>query len=172
MSSSHDLTFRVLYHIHSPTTSEATTLATTQAPPTTTEATTSTTTTTTTTTSSTQGELIISTANRCGATEMKARELCGQVCSSSADCTEPGQWCYSVHKNYCDSIPKRIYDNPVQSSVWNRCAPSDMDYATGEVYARAFCTETCGMWPNPCTALGMTCRSVQGNYCGSDYTEV
>ena len=101
--------------------------------------------------------LVIDQQNRCGPSELHARETCGKVCQSSADC-ESGEWCWGVHPNYCESIPKKIFINPVQSTVWTRCGKSELD-------ARSFCGEPC-TWECP---NGETCQSVHMNYCDSDY---
>jgi len=106
----------------------------------------------------TEGELVIDQQNRCGPSELHARETCGKVCVSSADCSA-GEWCWGVHPNYCGSIPKRVYDNPAQSSVWTRCGTSELD-------ARSFCGEPC-TWQ--CSVAGERCMAVQSNYCDSEY---
>ena len=103
-------------------------------------------------------ELVIDRKNRCGPSELHARETCGNVCQSSLDCAA-GEWCWGVHPNYCGSIPKRVYVNPIQSTVWTRCGKSELD-------ARSFCGEPC-TWQ--CSGVGETCQSVNANYCDSDY---
>eukprot|EP00956_Cyclotella_meneghiniana_P018070 scaffold29871_cov40-Cyclotella_meneghiniana.AAC.5 len=51
--------------------------------------------TTTTTTSSANGELIVDTSNRCGFTELDARENCKPVCSTDSDC-DAGEYCWTL----------------------------------------------------------------------------
>jgi hypothetical protein len=63
-----------------------------------------------------------------------------------------------VFENYCDSIPKRTYINPVQSTVSSRCGSS-------EIGARTFCGAPCS-WQ---CEIG-SCYSVHANYCDSPYT--
>eukprot|EP00985_Skeletonema_marinoi_P011985 scaffold5700_cov125-Skeletonema_marinoi.AAC.9 len=63
-----------------------------------------------------------------------------------------------VHPNYCGSIPKRIYVDPVQSTVWTRCGKSEID-------ARSFCGEPC-TWQ--CSLAGETCQPIHAN-CDSEY---
>ena len=103
--------------------------------------------------------LVVNIEYRCGPTELHARETCGKVCATSADCSE-GEECWGVHPNYCGSIPKRVYADPVQSSVWTRCGKSELD-------ARSFCGEPC-TWQ--CSGEGETCIAVNSNYCGSEYS--
>jgi hypothetical protein len=110
---------------------------------------------------STSGSLVLSKASRCGVSELDARETCGNTCSSSADCAS-GEWCWGVHDNYCDSVPKRIYENPVQSNVWSRCGVSEID-------ARTFCGVPCSSSAD--CSVG-TCFSVHSNYCDSPFTTV
>jgi hypothetical protein len=105
------------------------------------------------------GELVIDRQHRCGPSELHARETCGKVCVSQSDC-EAGEWCWGVHPNYCGSIPKRVYTDPVQSNVWTRCGKSELD-------ARSFCGEPC-TWQ--CSGEGETCIAVNSNYCGSEYS--
>jgi len=107
----------------------------------------------------TNGVLVIDRQSRCGPSELHARETCGKVCVSSADCAA-GEWCWGVYPNYCGSIPKRNYVNPVQSTVWTRCGKTELD-------ARSFCGEPC-TWQ--CSGEGETCLAVNSNYCDSDYT--
>ena len=106
----------------------------------------------------TEGELVVDQKHRCGPSELHARETCGKVCETSADCSAD-EWCWGVHPNYCGSIPKRVYVNPSQSSVWTRCGKSEID-------ARSFCGEPC-TWQ--CSVAGETCMAVNSNYCDSDY---
>ena len=103
-------------------------------------------------------ELVVSRENRCGQNELHARETCGNVCQSLTDCG-PGEYCWGVHANYCGSIPKRVYVDPAQSTVWTRCGTSELD-------ARSFCGEPC-TWQ--CAEEGETCQSVHANYCDSEY---
>merc|ERR1712151_123466 len=105
-------------------------------------------------------ELVINTENRCGPSELHARETCGTVCQSQADCAA-GEYCWGVHPNYCGSIPKRVYTNPVQSTVCARCGKSELD-------ARTFCGEPC-TWE--CAGEGEVCLGVNSNYCDSEYDE-
>lgn len=81
-----------------------------------------------TTTSST---LLVDDQHRCGTSELDARERCGPTCVHNEDCST-GTSCRIVAPNYCGSIPKRTYINPVQSSVWMRCGKTEID-------ARTFC---------------------------------
>jgi len=104
---------------------------------------------TATTTSSTSGALVLNNASRCGTTELDARERCKPICATDSDCGT-GEFCWSVHANYCGSIPQRVYVNPVQSSVTSRCGVS-------EVTARSFCGEPCS-WQ--CSKPGETCIAV------------
>jgi len=106
------------------------------------------------------GELVLSTAPRCGATEVDARETCGNVCATNDDCVS-GKFCYGVATNYCGSIPPRVYSNPIVSFV-PRCG-------TDEISARTFCGEECKFF---CSTPGEICHGVLQNYCGSEYTEV
>jgi hypothetical protein len=69
-----------------------------------------------------------------------------------------GTSCYSVHENYCGSIPQRTYTNPVVSTVYHRCGAS-------EVFARTFCTTPCTV-STQCN-IGESCLGVHPNYCGS-----
>jgi chitinase len=127
-----------------------------------TQATVVTTTTSSTTSSSSttpSGELVISKSPRCGISELDAREGCGDICVSSADCGA-GEWCWGVHDNYCGSIPTRTYINPKQSNVWTRCGKD-------EISARTFCGEPC-TWQ--CSTPGESCQSVYTNWCDSEYT--
>ena len=106
----------------------------------------------------TDGELVIDQQNRCGPSELHARETCGKICVSSADCAG-GEWCWGVHPNYCESVPKRTFVNPVQSTVWTRCGKSELD-------ARSFCGEPC-TWQ--CSKEGEICMAVNSNYCDAEY---
>ena len=75
-----------------------------------------------------------------------------------------GKACYSVHENYCGSIPQRTYTDPIVSTVYHRCGVS-------EVFARTFCGTPC-TWSTQCNdAIGETCVGVHPNYCGSAYTD-
>ncbi|KAK1734442.1 lytic polysaccharide monooxygenase [Skeletonema marinoi] len=103
-------------------------------------------------------ELVVNRENRCGQNELQARETCGNVCQSVNDCG-PGEYCWGVHPNYCGSIPKRVYVDPVQSTVWTRCGKSELD-------ARSFCGEPC-TWE--CAGEGETCQPIHANYCDSEY---
>lgn len=107
----------------------------------------------------TGASLVVSKAARCGVSELDARELCGNTCSSSAECAS-GQWCWGVFDNYCDSIPKRIYENPAQNNVWSRCGSSEID-------ARTFCGLPC--YSDADCEVG-SCFSVHSNYCDSPFT--
>ena len=71
----------------------------------------------------------------CGVSELDVRETRGAVCNISSKCS-PGQFCWGVHQNFCVSIPKREYTNPLQSTVWSRCGESDIE-------ARTFCGDLC-----------------------------
>ena len=122
---------------------------TNQLPSTTTTTSTTTSATTTTTTTSSSGNLVLNNSPRCGKSEIDAREQCKSICSTDSDCGA-GEFCWSVHNNYCGSIPQRIYDAPVQSSVTSRCGVS-------EEMARTFCGEPC-TWQ--CSKPGETCISV------------
>merc|ERR1719253_2225304 len=136
------------------TTTEATT-ATTEASEATTpmQATTTTDSTTTeelttteaTTTTTTLGQPVIDQQNRCGTSELDARENCRSTCAHSGDCPS-GMWCWGVQVNYCGSIPQRVYDNPIQSTQWARCGVTELD-------ARTFCGAPC-TWKCP---SGETC---------------
>jgi hypothetical protein len=113
-------------------------------------ATTTATTTTSSTTSSTfTGELVLDNSPRCGTSELDAREQCKPICATDSDCGT-GEFCWSVHTNYCGSIPQRVYENPTQSSVISRCGVS-------EEMARTFCGEPCS-WQ--CSKPGETCIAV------------
>ena len=106
--------------------------------------------------------MIADTSNRCGFTELDARENCKPVCSTDSDCdVDAGEFCWTPHENYCGSIPKRTYINPVQSNVNSRCGTTELD-------ARSFCGEPCS-WQ--CSKAGESCFAVHTNYCGSEYTE-
>jgi hypothetical protein len=61
--------------------------------------------------------------------------------------------------NYCGSLPKRNYYNPVQSTIWTRCGKTELD-------ARSFCGEPC-TWH--CSGEGESCQPVHANYCDSEY---
>ena len=71
------------------------------------------------------------------------------VCVTDADC-DSGEFCWSVHANYCGSIPQRLYEDPVQSPVVSRCGVS-------EEMARTFCGEPCS-WQ--CSKPGEQCIAV------------
>jgi hypothetical protein len=103
------------------------------------------------------GTLVVSKSPRCGVSELDAREKCGKACTSTSECAS-GEWCWGVFENYCDSIPKRTYINPVQSTVSSRCGSS-------EIGARTFCGAPCS-WQ---CEIG-SCYSVHANYCDSPYT--
>ena len=81
---------------------------------------------------------------------------------TNADCGD-GKYCWGVHENFCGSIPKRRYKNPVQSNIWQRCGAS-------EIHARTFCGAPCS-WNEPCLEPEETCHSLRSNLCGSEYTE-
>merc|ERR1712085_114164 len=143
-----------------------TTTTTTESPPATTTAVSSTTAATTTPASpptNTVGntvDLILNSSSRCGSSEVQAREECGNVCDDNADCPS-GQICFGTHPNFCGSIPQRIYTNPVQSVVGNRCGH------TREM-AQTFCGAPC---TSQCSNPGESCHVVNGNWCGSSYNE-
>lgn len=119
-------------------------------PTTSTSSTSSTSSTTTSTTSSSFiGQLVLNSSARCGTSELDAREHCKHVCSTNVDCAA-GEFCWVVHDNYCGSLPQRVYENPVQSSVNSRCGVS-------EVMARTFCGEPCS-WQ--CSKPGESCFAV------------
>jgi len=101
--------------------------------------------------------------SRCGISELDAREQCGPPCTNSGDCFVSGGSCWLVNANYCGSIPKRTYINPVQSSGNQRCGKTELD-------ARTFCGEECRS-NEDCGVPGEACHGVQPNYCGSSYTE-
>jgi len=107
-------------------------------------------------------ELVVSTAMRCGTSEVDARELCRSTCTASLGCPSTME-CFSVHENFCGSIPQRIYVNPEVSVEVHRCG-------TSEIHSRTFCGAPCA-WSADCTG-GETCHGVHANYCGSSYTEV
>jgi len=143
---------------------DTSTTSTTKEPPSTTTLATSTTTTTlATSTTTTSNELVVDRQSRCGISELDAREQCKNTCEDAGDC-QPGEYCWSPHENYCESIPQRTYINPVQSGIWTRCGPTGLE---AEVYARTFCGEPC-TWQ--CSNLGETCIGIHSNYCGSEYT--
>ncbi|EJK74535.1 hypothetical protein THAOC_03780 [Thalassiosira oceanica] len=106
--------------------------------------------------------LVVDYQPRCGMSELHARETCGEVCMTNADCGN-GEYCWGVHENFCGSIPKRIYTNPVQSNIWYRCGAD-------EIRARTFCGASC-MWNQDCLVPGEMCLSTRSNFCGSDYYE-
>jgi hypothetical protein len=101
------------------------------------------------TTTSSSGAFVLNSTPRCGKSEIDARELCKPICATDSDCGM-GEFCWSVHSNYCGSIPQRVYDAPVQSSVNSRCGVS-------EEMARTFCGEPCS-WQ--CSKPGESCISV------------
>jgi hypothetical protein len=103
----------------------------------------------TSTTSSSIGDLVFDSSPRCGTSELDAREHCKRKCSTNSDC-EGGEFCWVVHRNYCGSVPQRVYVNPVQSSVITRCGVS-------EEKARIFCGEPC-TWQ--CSRPGDLCIAV------------
>jgi hypothetical protein len=103
---------------------------------------------------------VVNTENRCGTSELDARENCRQTCAHSGECPS-GTWCWGVHANYCGSVPQKIYDNPVQSTQWTRCGVTELD-------ARSFCGQPC-VWQ--CDDPNETCWGIHSNYCGSSYTE-
>jgi hypothetical protein len=107
-------------------------------------------------------ELVINTAMRCGTSEVDAREHCRSTCTTSLGCPSTME-CFSVHVNFCDSIPQRIYVNPEVSVEVHRCG-------TSEIHSRTFCGAPCA-WSADCTG-GETCHGVHANYCGSPYNEV
>lgn len=109
---------------------------------------------------STTSELVISTVNRCGTSEIDARENCRSTCINDTTCPS-GMICHSVNINYCGSIPQRTYTNPIISSVVYRCG-------TSEIHARTFCGIACS-WDFQCGS-GEICHGVHPNYCGSAYT--
>jgi len=119
-------------------------------------------TTASTTTSNSGGNLVEDTQSRCGKSELDARENCKQVCVSNSDCVDE-EFCWGVHANYCGSILKRTYTDPVLSNVFNRCGAS-------EIEARTFCGAPCS-WSDPPCRDGQKCQYVHPNYCGSNYLE-
>jgi len=157
------------------TTVVATTVGTTTTGTTTTDATTTTgatttdATTTTTTSTTTDGpmELVVNTQNRCGESEVDARENCKNTCVSSNDCAA-GEWCWGVHANYCGSFLKRTYIDPVLSTVGHRCGLKGGEYNEPGIHAFTFCGEECPY--GVCSDPDYECKGVQYNYCGSQYT--
>ncbi|KAL3798617.1 hypothetical protein ACHAWO_014026 [Cyclotella atomus] len=141
--------------ITSPPTNKPTTT-----PETSTSSTSTSTSTTTSSSSIPSGDLVVDTSNRCGFSELDARENCKPVCSTDSDCAA-GEFCWAPHENYCGSIPKRTYTNPFESKVVSRCG-------TSELNARTFCGEPC-TWQ--CSKPGESCFAVHTNYCGSAYSE-
>ncbi len=115
----------------------------------------------------TSGEFVINRKNRCGTSEIDARESCNIACEKDSQCpmvSGKKQRCYGVYANYCDSIPSRNYVNPKISRVSKRCGLT-------EIYARTFCTQPCTS-NSQCTGAGETCLDVYENYCGSSFTEI
>jgi hypothetical protein len=49
---------------------------------------------------------VVNTENRCGTSELDARENCRQTCDHSGECPS-GTWCWGVHANYCGSVPQK-----------------------------------------------------------------
>jgi hypothetical protein len=107
-------------------------------------------------------EFVVNTVLRCGISEVDAREHCRSNCTTSSDCPFT-MTCFSVHENFCGSIPQRIYVNPEVSIDSHRCG-------TSEIHSRTFCGAPCE-WSADCTG-GETCHGVHANYCGSYYTEM
>ena len=115
----------------------------------------------------TSGEFITNRKNRCGLSEIHARESCNISCDRDSQCpTVSGkkQRCFGVYPNYCDSIPSRNYTEPSVSKIKKRCGLT-------EIYARTFCTPSCTS-NSQCTGAGETCLEVYENYCGSSFTEI
>jgi len=148
---------------------DTTTVATTTTATTGSTTTTSTTTdepTTTTTTTEGPIQLVINQQNRCGTSEVDAREHCKNVCESNLDCAA-SEYCWGVHRNYCGSIPKRVYTNPTLGA-WTRCGQGDTEVER-RAWAQTFCGEIC-TWQ--CSEPGQVCTTLNHNWCGSDYDEV
>jgi hypothetical protein len=115
----------------------------------------------------TSGDFVINRKNRCGTSEIDARESCNIACEKDSQCpvvSGKKQRCYGVYANYCDSIPSRNYSDPKTSRVSKRCGLT-------EIYARTFCTQPCTS-NSQCKGAGETCLEVYENYCGSLFTEI
>ena len=82
------------------------------------------------------GEWVVSTANRCGASELDARGNCGQTCTSNSECGS-GEYCWGVHANYCDSKDNFDFCSDLsQANALPRCGVNELE-------ARERCGNTC-----------------------------
>jgi hypothetical protein len=110
---------------------------------------------------------IVSTANRCGISELDARGNCGRTCTNDSHCTGivgsdgnvQRQWCYGVQANYCDSKPRSKYCNTTtiaQQQAQYRCGIDELE-------SRERCGKKCTKTTD--CAMGEYCWSVHANTC-------
>jgi hypothetical protein len=99
----------------------------------------------------------LSTESRCGVSELDARGNCGSVCVGSNDC-DVGEWCWSVHANYCDNARPGFVICPdlSRATTTPRCGVDELN-------ARERCGPTCGV-DQDC-ADGEMCWGVHANTC-------
>jgi len=98
---------------------------------------------------------VLSTANRCGQSELDARANCGKECFGQADCPS-GEWCWGVHSNYCGTKTFEICNDLTQATAGSRCGVSELE-------ARELCGLPC-FSSTDCNS-GEQCWGVQMNTC-------
>jgi chitinase len=101
------------------------------------------------------GVFIVSTASRCGVSELDSRGNCNAVCQQQNDCAS-GQWCWTVFPNYCGSKTVRKCTDLSQADSDPRCG-------VDELHARELCGNKC-VSDNDCSP-GQSCFSVELNTC-------
>lgn len=106
-------------------------------------------------TSTSTTDFIVSTASRCGTSELDARGNCGAVCAQQTDCGT-GKWCWSVFPNYCGSMPVQKCTDLSQASSGPRCG-------VDEIHARELCGNKCASDVD--CGTGQRCFPVQLNLC-------
>jgi len=102
----------------------------------------------------------LSTPPRCGKSEFDARGNCGTVCATTNNC-DVGEWCWSVHGNFCDSKPSQVICLDLSSG-----ASSGARCGVDELHARELCGKPC-VTSEVCagTEKGENCWSVHANTC-------
>mmetsp|Transcript_22418 Transcript_22418/g.50880 ORF Transcript_22418/g.50880 Transcript_22418/m.50880 type:complete len:91 (+) Transcript_22418:739-1011(+) len=89
--------------------------------------------------------------------------MCGEICSTLSDCAW-GEWCWSVHPNYCGSLPTKNFIGTPSLGASPRCGTSELD-------ARGLCKNKCISSLDCDTAAGEMCLGVNWNYCDSPFVE-